>query len=308
MAVYFSGTSTGRTYEVGREYVNSRNQVVTANADGSFGNRETGQVMRGSSYNGDVAWFADGADQNTWGAYHGQPVGQVAFTTDDGRAIMERPASAAPGPAGASAGGATSNAATPAPAAVRISGPLATMANRGAFLRDMAWSGKDDPGQDLLIGGFHYMANPRTTNMELLEARLGDSELLSTVVGLMTLGSDLGYTARVYADRAGFNDGKGLTDAMQRGLAPDAVGSALNGGHRWITDWANENKAREERAQAAEEDFNEAWDLREQLQREEALKHPVTTGMPNIFSLPNDKPVYGPGLGTWAWQENGGGW
>lgn len=249
-------------YEVGREYVNSRGQVVTANSDGSFGNRETGQVMRGSSYNPDVAWYADGADAAMWGAYHNSPVGEVAFKTDQGKTVYTKPAE----PVRQSQGGGAGVAGTVfGGSAARVNAPVVSMANRGAFLRDAAWSGKDDPGQDLLWGGFHYMANPRWTNMELLEARLGDSELLSTVLGLATLGADLGYSARVWADRNGYAGGRGPMQALERGLQPTAVADAVNAGRNWLTSWADANKAEEDRMQAYEDDFNDVLDYKLEL-------------------------------------------
>lgn len=292
MAVYFSGTSTKEKYEVGREYVNSRGQVVTANTDGSFGNRETGQVMRGSSYNPDVAWYADGADAALWGAYHNSPTGQVAFYTDQGKAVYENKA---PNP---SYGGLGNAAQQPERRAVgaglagtvfgggaaRINGPVVSLGNRGAFLRDNAWSGKDDPGQDMLWGGFHYMANPRWTNMELLEARLGDSELISTALGLATLGADLGYSARNWADRNGFNNGRGPAEAIARGVQPDVVGDAINAGRNALTSWANQNKAHEQRLQAHEDDFNEAWDYRMELTQREGMKAGDWTAIPEVVS------------------------
>lgn len=45
----FTGTSTGNKYDVGREYSTSRGTVV-AQADGTFRNKETGQVSVGSSH------------------------------------------------------------------------------------------------------------------------------------------------------------------------------------------------------------------------------------------------------------------
>lgn len=253
-------------YEVGREYVNSRGQVVTANSDGSFGNRETGQVMRGSSYNPDVAWYADGADAAMWGAYHNSPVGQVAFKTDQGKTVYTNPAE----PVRQSQGGGAGVAGTVfGGSAARSNAPAVSMANRGAFLRDMAWSGKDDPPQDLLMMGYHWKSDPRNTNAELFEARYGDSELAATAYFLMTFGSDVGFNAHSIArEKWGYTNAS-VPGAIAAAVQPEAVAGAFNAGRNWLTSWADAQKAEEERLQAFEDDFNEAWDAREYYQKQE---------------------------------------
>lgn len=283
MAIYFEGTSTKERYEVGREYLNSRGQVVTANSDGSFGNRETGQVSRGSSYNPDVAWFADGADGSRWGEYHNQPTG-FAFRTDQGKEIYTRPD---PGsPSGASrasspglAAGAFNGGLSP------ITGPRVSMANRGAFLRDMAWSGKAEPSQDLMIGGFHWLSNPRTINADMVEVRYGDSELISTFFGLAALGSDIGYNARHYANLNGWNDGRGALDAAVRSVEPTSLVDTFMSFKDAANEWSAKENAAYERKQAAQEDLNDAWDYRMQMQEAEDRKRIDATLDPNNYKV-----------------------
>lgn len=51
--------------------------------------------------------------------------------------------------------------------------------------------------QDLWMFGNKWLANPNTSNAEDSETRYGDSEVLSTITGLATLGADLYYNAKL---------------------------------------------------------------------------------------------------------------
>lgn len=185
MAVYFEGTSTGNRYEVGRTY-EMGGREYTAQADGSFvreGSRTSfttdegrtvrendgGHVVAGSSQDPSVRWYASGGESLTSAGY-------------------------APGSAVSLSGSGSPQAVAAATSGVvEMAAPTARFRAAAAdYLRTAAWSGKDDPGQDNLLFGFHLQANPRTTNAELFEARYGDFG--SSVIGIGVLADDLWYS------------------------------------------------------------------------------------------------------------------
>lgn len=185
MAVYFEGTSTGNRYEVGRTY-EMGGREYTAQADGSFvreGSRtgfttDDGRTVRendgghrvtGSSQDPSVRWYASGNESLTSAAL-------------------------SPGTAISSSGaGEPQTVASSQAGMVPMQAPNARFrAASSDYIRTAAWSGKDDPGQDNLLFGFHLQANPRTTNAELFEARYGDFG--SSVIGIGVLADDLWYS------------------------------------------------------------------------------------------------------------------
>lgn len=85
MATWFSGTSTDSKYEVGKSYIGSQGDRMTAQADGSFYNERTGRSSVGSSQDSSVQWSSDSASDRMPG-----------FWTDQGRYV--------PGPTFGSAG------------------------------------------------------------------------------------------------------------------------------------------------------------------------------------------------------------
>lgn len=269
MAVYFEGTSTKNTYKAGEKFATSRG-VVEAQKDGSFRNVETGQISRGSSQSPTANFYATGSD--------------IALFTGGGRGDSQIKAAqkAAMGLTAAGSGGAARDQApkliegTPA---VRIVNPtLAAMwASRGAYSRTNAWSGKDDPAQDNLMGGRHWQASPYWTNAELFEARYG--EVGETLIGLAVLGADIGWNARrlVWGENhQSVNVWNSLAETVERGIKhqadPKTFGDNLDAFGGWVSDirgWAEQNKARERQMQAWEDEFNAAWDARESYQKAE---------------------------------------
>lgn len=287
MALYFEGTSTKARYEVGQHYTTAHG-VVQAQADGSFRDLSTGQVSRGSYGNPSVDWYATGRDA----------VASPAFYTDAGRAVYTQhaysPSNAVANTVGGSRGGGgvgggnTDEGFTPG-AALRVSAPI-TAANRGAFIRDWAFSGKDDPVQDAVMFGRHWAANPRMTNGSWIEERMGDSEILQEIYGLAVFGSDLGFNAA----RAVWGDNVQNMSPAQRGdvlvkraaSSAEDVGSALFdigfGAVSAARNWAAENKAEEDRQARAVRTVNDAWDYRLHMQGVEAQKAGDYSALPPL--------------------------
>lgn len=67
MAVTFTGTSTGKTYEVGKTYKNANGTTSTAQANGTFKNNSTGRVSVGSSQDPRVTWGSTGGGASSSG-------------------------------------------------------------------------------------------------------------------------------------------------------------------------------------------------------------------------------------------------
>ncbi|QCS37250.1 hypothetical protein [Tortoise microvirus 75] len=159
-----------------------------------------------------------------------------------------------------------------------------TASSRGAFVasfvRDWNFSGKDDPVQDMVFAGTHWAANPKFTNGDLVQTRYGDSEIVQEVVGLSILGADIGFNAaravfgpnvqnmgpQARLDALGAMAGKGAHSAIQ-----GAIDTGFNLGDA-VREAAAQNKLHEERYNAAKDAFNEAWDYREKLQEQEAVR------------------------------------
>lgn len=186
MATYFSGTSTGNKYEVGRDYKTGDGRVMTANGDGSFtqkghyvgttdagrtivDDRGRGNTSRGSYGNPDVDWYSDSRGSSSTGNRGLVAGGSIS---DAGRS----------GKAGTSAQGPGETVRVQNPYSASQGGNLRTSRVAAAahgvpLLR--TWSGLDDPAQDLKIAGHHIMASPRSSNMAMVEERKGDPEFLS---------------------------------------------------------------------------------------------------------------------------------
>lgn len=187
MALYFEGTATGNRYEVGRTY-EMGGREYTAQADGSFVREGTrtgfttddgrtvrendgGHTVTGSSQDPTVRWYASGSEALT-SANHSP--GSAVSIAGAGASSPQAVAAASEG-------------------LVSIPAPSARFKAASAdYIRTAAWSGKDDPGQDNLLFGFHLQANPRTTNAALFEERYGDFG--SSVIGLGVLADDLWYS------------------------------------------------------------------------------------------------------------------
>lgn len=306
MAKYFTGTSTGTRYEVGQQYKTGDGRVLTAQPDGTFkkegnfvGYTDQGQavwddvgrgsVSRGSSTDASVEWYASGKDlaQLQAGAVRDNVAGVAGAS---GSAVLPTQ------PAGSDRDGAV----------MRVGSTSTLAAMWAAAPRDGSWSGKDDPGQDNLVGGFHWMASPRWGNAELFEARYG--EVGETLIGLAILGADVGFNARRLWDAGGRAMVEG---SIVNATKPESVGDMLGG----FLDWRDQLNAQVRQQnqnvaaqQAAAEDVGDAWDARMQYQQREALKAGDWTAIPELQNNPAYNPAmeqpfqYGPGWGTWAFQ------
>lgn len=279
MARYFEGTSTGTKYEVGKQYQTGDGRVLTAQPDGSFrkdgnlvgytdqgrpviDNVGEGSVSRGSSTDASVEWYASGKDlaEANAGLLRGSPASQAssagaftpgksAGTDSSGNAVMSVPRSS-----------------------------LAAMWAQAD--RSGGWSGKDDPPQDNLIGGFHWMASPKWTNAELFEGRYG--EVGETLIGLAVLGADVGYNARRLWDAGGKAMVEGaIVHATKPETVDGWVGSFMDWRDQLNADVAAQNQ-RNAAIQAMADADADAWDAREQYQREEALKGGDWTAIPGV--------------------------
>lgn len=265
MAVWFEGTSTGNRYEVGRSYeMNGSN--YTAQSDGSFRkegayvattdegkvitDNSGGRVLQGSAGNPDVNWFASGAD--SLASRFSSPGTAVSLTGAGGSPVAQQPSAASEG---------LVPVANPTVAAARFA------AASSGFVRNAAWSGKDDPGQDNLLFGFHLQANPRTTNAELFEARYGDFG--SSVIGIGVLADDLWYSGTRHL-------AKPETQKAVAGAAKDAGAAVLTmGGDMWDAARTAASNARSWEIERDRQLFEQqgANDLRTILEFQEARKY-----------------------------------
>lgn len=267
MAVWFEGTSTKNTYKAGDRYETSRG-VVEAQKDGSFKNVSTGQVSRGSSQSANANFYASGSD--------------IALFTGGGKSdsVAQKAAQKAAQNGGServSSSGASTGAASVAGGGerVRVMSPtLAAMwADRGNYVRSSAWSGKDDPAQDNLLGGRHWQASPYWTNAELFEARYG--EVGETLIGLAVLGADIGWNARraIWGeDHQNVNIGDELQKAIVNQFTPESTERHLDMFSGWVSDirgWAADNAARERRVEELQAEFDSAWDARLEYGKQE---------------------------------------
>lgn len=271
MAKYFEGTSTKERYQVGQAY-NTAHGIVVAQSDGSFRDISSGAVSQGSAGNPDVRWYATGSDA----------VGEAPLYTDQGKRIETRGyTSAAPVAAAAATGAKAAPAEGFSPGgAVPISTP-ATVGNRGAFIRDWAFSGKDDPIQDAIFAGVHWYANPKNSNLDWIETRYGDSEIVQEFMGLAGVGSDIGFNAArmVFGPRVQEMGPMERYTALQGMAAVGAgnLGTAITEGAFGAVGaaraWAADNAANEAAIAAERAAVEDAWDYRQLLQHQEANAH-----------------------------------
>jgi len=260
MAVWFEGTSTKNTYKAGDRYETSRG-VVEAQKDGSFKNVSTGQVSRGSSQSASANFYASGSDIALFtGGGKSDSVARKAAQKAAQNGGSERGSSSGASPGGTSVAGGGER--------VRVMSPTlsAMWADRGNYIRSSAWSGKDDPAQDNLLGGRHWQASPYWTNAELFEARYG--EVGETLIGLAVLGADIGWNARraIWGEN---HQNVNIGDEMQRAIVnqftPESTERHLDMFGGWVADirgWAADNAAKERRLEELQAEFDSAWDAR----------------------------------------------
>lgn len=292
MARYFSGTSTGTKYEVGKDYVTGDGRVLKAQADGTFQKQGNlvgytdqgkpvvddvgrGATSRGSYGNPDVEWYASGSDAAAYRAAGGY---------------------SAPGQVMAGSEAPTGAVAVPPPTQSPVK---ATQANRGAFnlvfnapeafraggvqhpylkmQRDnYAWSGEDLPPQDMVIGGLHLRANPKWSNGEVVEMLFGDNEVVSTLYSVFHVPAVAGYNARLWANENGWNDGKGASQAIERAFQPQALADTFMG----AVDSIRKNHQPYDQAY---DELMDAYDLRDELTRVEARKAGDWTAIDGVW-------------------------
>lgn len=282
MSVYFSGTSTGNMYEVGREYTNSRGGTSVANKDGSFTDTKTGRTSVGSSQDPGTSWYATSDekmyDKNISAAQaYGAKGGNVNAVASGNGGTVVTTSTAVPtkAPTAQQVAQATGTGAGDRP------GPTIERAlamQRGAGVTSIFRGpsvGTPKTVTDQVLFGYDFKGNPRFTNAELAEERY--AEIGANLVGLGVLAADIGYNAgrAVWGDK---HDTMSLQEKgrvlSQRtdGIAKDMGAAALGG---LFTAWdAANNYGRnqqliEEARTRAITISNDAWDAREELQAEE---------------------------------------
>ena len=188
MAVWFTGTDTGRRYVSGQLYANG-NGVYLANDNGSFDNLSTGRTVVGSSQSD-----------------------RVVFGNTGSLVSSERSSSTGPGVARVSTGGPVGGGpglpgVAPVGAGDLGTGPggrvVATPENRGAFLGAGSLAGmkpgKSTAGaQNWTAFGVEFQAFPGFSDGELVETRHGEG-FLSDLWFLATIPADVAYTGGLWA-------------------------------------------------------------------------------------------------------------
>lgn len=174
----FTGTSTGSTYKVGQEFSTSRGTVV-AQADGTFRNKNTGQVSQGSSHQVAEARTLIGksrqGDSPSGEGFGGKQSVRVTFGS---------------GPGAGSAG-------TRGSAMAPIKGPgAAKVASQAGFFSGVA---SNIETQLLYWGGKRLNTRKDISDGGDFEQRWG--EWGGAIAGLGVMGSDLGNMANAELER-----------------------------------------------------------------------------------------------------------
>lgn len=290
MSVYFSGTSTGNFYEVGREYTNSRGGTSVANRDGSFTDTKTGRTSVGSSQDGSTSWYATSDEKmvqkavdarGEWVGSKGgdawaESNGVVINGTVRGQSVSAgTPSGSAVVPTARQTGIATGTD-RPGPTIER-----ALALERGAAIGSIFRGpsvGTPKTVTDQVLFGYDFKGNPRFTNAELAEERY--AEIGANLVGLGVLASDIGYNAAraVWGSNADSmspaEKGRVLSERADKN-ARDMGESAFNGLMTvWdaANKWGHNQQLIDEARQRAIAISNDAWDARQELQAYEARK------------------------------------
>lgn len=285
MSVYFSGTSTGNFYEVGREYTNSRGGTSVANRDGSFTDTKTGQRSVGSSQDGSTSWYATSdekmaqkgtAAQAEWLSSKGGD--EWAESKGITNQVMRGEAVTAGSPKGESRAvptieGTVLSGGRPGPTVERALA-LQRGAGTGSIFRGPVLGNPKDVTNQVLFG-YDFRGNPRITDAALAEDRY--AEIGANLLGIGILGLDLGYNAA----RATFGpnvDSMGpkeraaelsrRADGVARDAGPIALGGLMTA---WdaANNWGRNQQLIEEARQRAIAISNDSWDAREELQAQE---------------------------------------
>lgn len=186
MAVYFTGTSTGNTYQVGSSYTMGGDKY-RANSDGSFTKEGSVKTLPGSSQSSSSQWSSDGKPSDQW-------VSGVRINTAG--SVSSSSGGSGPGnglvttggqlPGGAGGPGiavtgpqrrATGLSITGAPWSKSENPPDVSYAGHDGFI-PMAPTNMQ-PGRQLPFGPFPLEANPYFPPAQVLEDEVGEAEFLS---------------------------------------------------------------------------------------------------------------------------------
>lgn len=293
MATYFAGTSTGKKYEVGRDYKTGDGRVMTANSDGSFtqkghyvgttdagrtivDDRGRGNSSRGSFGNPDVEWFSDsrgssdsanrGVAAGSVAQAGGSSKGSVAVSQSDGTVKVQNPYSASQG------------------GNLRVSRVAAAAHGIGLAPfgpgRIAPWSGLDDPEQHFMVGGWQMKASPRSSNMAMVEERWGDAEFLSPAwVASWAISADdmvENIAIRAYGTEKTWDREHRAT--VQKQFVDNAFAGALNAADEWVQNVRRDNAI----AAAAKAEIEDAYAARDSIMQQEALKAGDWTAIPQL--------------------------
>lgn len=292
MATYFSGTSTGNKYEVGRDYKTGDGRVMTANSDGSFtqkghyvgttdsgrtivDDRGRGNTSRGSYGNPDVEWYSDTRGSTVRGDRGGVAGGSVSAAgraskgdqpQQDGTVRVQNPYTASQG------------------GNLRVSRVAAAAHGVGiqgfGGGRIAPWSGLDDPEQHYMVAGFHMKASPRSSNMAMVEERQGDAEFLSPAwfASWGIAGDDFVENIAIRAYGPDKTWDREHRASVQKAFVNNAFAGTL--------DWADEQiqKVRRDNAiaTAAKAEIEDAYAARDAILQQEALKAGDWTAIPQL--------------------------
>lgn len=187
----FTGTSTGKVYEVGKLY-QSAGDVYRANEDMSFTNLRTGRTNVGSSQSEDVTFWR----------------GPASLTAGPGNDVVESrqgespsggagPGSARVGAVVSAHGGGGSGVGASAQVSFQRGQSLGQITGGGGPGAGVTAAGqvavKIDP---LYLSGFRIEQDPNTSNAEAFENRFGDSEVLALLYGTYIFATDALHTVQ----------------------------------------------------------------------------------------------------------------
>lgn len=294
MATFFSGTSTGNKYEVGRDYKTGDGRVMTANSDGSFtqkgrvvgttdagrtivDDRGRGNTSRGSYGNPDVDWYTDSRGSSSTA---NRGVAQGGSISDAVRSGKAGSTAQAPGetvrvqnPYTASQGG---NLRTSRVAAAAHGIGLAPFGPG----RIAPWSGLDDPEQHYMVAGWHMKASPRSSNMAMVEERQGDAEFLSPawVASWAIAADDMveNIAIRAYGTEKTWD--REHRAGVQKAFVDNAFAGTLNAADEWVQKVRRDNAI----AAAARAEIEDAYAARDAILQQEALKAGDWTAIPQL--------------------------
>lgn len=258
MAITFTGTSTGNTYQVGNQY-SMNGDVYTALRDGSFQNNRTGNTLEGSSNSPDVTWRASGNSISEMGGGasvtgHMNGSRQRVIYDSTGRVV-----GVTDGPGGT------------APSVGRSRqqvGAAGTVAGRsGAVASAFSGRGYTQDVTDAALGYNHWQGSPGWSDSEIIETMYSD--VGAAVYTPFKFGADLGHNLAIQTW------GPGVVDMTPGDRVNDLGNRALDsffGAWDSINAWGANQRSIDDAAADARNQVNDAWDTRSRLQAIEAQK------------------------------------